>query len=308
MQIEALKIYCDVISHNSFSKAAKINGVTQSTASQAVRRLESYFDTALLDRSCRPFRVSNHGRLCYDRCRKLIESFYQLEHDLLRFDESHRSEIRAASIYSVGFSYLKKLNTNYSDIFPHDKLIMTYDHPGKIKQTVLEGSLDVGIIAFPAPHRELTIIPWLEEEMVLACSPSHPLSGSTPISVKELNNCSIVTFNEDLEIGRKISSFLKRFRTNVEPALRFDNIEAIKRAVEGSAHIAILPKPTLERELASKTLCARPFRDAKFVRPLGIIHRKIIDPTAATRRFINLITDTYQTITKEKETDRTCAE
>ena len=56
--------------------------------------------------------------------------------------------------------------------------------------------------------------------------------------------------------------------------LTFDNVEAVKRAVEAGSGLAILPRPTLEHELQVRTLAAVPFSPQRFVRPLGIVYRR----------------------------------
>jgi DNA-binding transcriptional LysR family regulator len=73
--------------------------------------------------------------------------------------------------------------------------------------------------------------------------------------------------------------------------MEFDNIETIKRAVEIDAGVALLPEPTLGRELAAGTLCAVRLAGDELVRPLGIIHArgKPLGPTA--KRFIDLLRD-----------------
>ena len=48
MQIEALKIFCDVVRLASFSRGAAENGVSQSTASQAVQNLEERLGVKLI--------------------------------------------------------------------------------------------------------------------------------------------------------------------------------------------------------------------------------------------------------------------
>jgi DNA-binding transcriptional LysR family regulator len=72
-------------------------------------------------------------------------------------------------------------------------------------------------------------------------------------------------------------------------ALAFDNIETIKRADEIDAGVALLPEPTVGREVAAGTLVAVRIADAELVRPLGIIHArgKPLGPTA--RRFVELL-------------------
>ena len=73
----------------------------------------------------------------------------------------------------------------------------------------------------------------------------------------------------------------------------FDNIETIKQAVEEGAGIAVLPEPTLRREIERRTLLAVPFAETsaeeEFARPLGIIHRRKRPLNPAVTEFMNLL-------------------
>ena len=61
MNIETLRIFCDVVQHQSFSRGAKINDVSQSAATQSVHRVEEHFGVQLVDRSKRPFVLTPEG-------------------------------------------------------------------------------------------------------------------------------------------------------------------------------------------------------------------------------------------------------
>ncbi|MEO6811994.1 MAG: LysR substrate-binding domain-containing protein, partial [Isosphaeraceae bacterium] len=69
----------------------------------------------------------------------------------------------------------------------------------------------------------------------------------------------------------------------------FDNIENIKRAVEIPAGVAILPRPTLSREVEAGTLVAVPFRGRPFYRPLAILHRGSGTLGLTASRFLKLL-------------------
>jgi DNA-binding transcriptional LysR family regulator len=75
--------------------------------------------------------------------------------------------------------------------------------------------------------------------------------------------------------------------------MEFDNIETIKRALEIDAGFAILPEPTVLREVAAGTLARVRFADetvaSQLVRPLGIIRgrNRPLAPTA--QRFLDLL-------------------
>jgi hypothetical protein len=71
--------------------------------------------------------------------------------------------------------------------------------------------------------------------------------------------------------------------------MEFDNIETIKRAVEIDAGLALLPEPTVQGEVAAKSLVAVPLATNELVRPLGIIHRRGKELGSTTHRFIELL-------------------
>ena len=86
--------------------------------------------------------------------------------------------------------------------------------------------------------------------MVLAVHPSHRFAGRETVDIRELDGETFVGFDADLSIRRAIDRFLRHHDVQVEVVLEFDNIENIKRAVEIPAGVAILPEPTLAREVA----------------------------------------------------------
>jgi hypothetical protein len=69
----------------------------------------------------------------------------------------------------------------------------------------------------------------------------------------------------------------------------FDNIETIKRAIEIGSGVALLPKPTVAREVSSGALATAELSDADLVRPLGIVHKRSRQLTTAVQKFIELL-------------------
>src|SRR4051812_5698046 len=79
MQIEALKVFCDVARLRSFSQAAKANARTQSAVSQIVSHLEQHMAVQLVDRSTRPLQLTPLGQRYYEGCKSLLEQYAELE-------------------------------------------------------------------------------------------------------------------------------------------------------------------------------------------------------------------------------------
>jgi DNA-binding transcriptional LysR family regulator len=91
MQFEALKVFCDVARHRSFSQAATANQVTQSAVSQMIALMENRIGVQLIDRSTRPLQLTSLGKTYYDGCKAIWEQYNELEASLQVFEIDGRS-------------------------------------------------------------------------------------------------------------------------------------------------------------------------------------------------------------------------
>jgi DNA-binding transcriptional LysR family regulator len=289
MQIESLRVFCEVARYRSFSQAAQAGGLTQSAASQAVLHLEKHLGVQLIDRSTRPLQLTPVGKLFYDGCKELVEQYEELEASIRNAHKELTSTVKVAAIYSVGLGDMGQYIERFALQQPNVKVLMEYLHPDQVHTRVLEGTADFGLVSFPRKSRELAVLPWREEEMVLACSPQHALAANQAVKPAQLAGEKYIGFTRELIIRREIDRFLREQGLVVEMALEFDNIENIKKAIEVSAGVALLPEPTLRREVEALTLVARPLFGCRFVRPLGIIHRRHQKLSSTALRFIDLL-------------------
>jgi DNA-binding transcriptional LysR family regulator len=289
MQLEALKIYCDVVRFHSFSRGAEQNGVLQSSASQAVQNIEENLGVTLIDRSCRPWELTEEGRQFYDGCREVLERYDDVVARVKGARDSGNAVIRVAAIYSVNMRDMTQRMQEFSRRHAGARVEVEYAHPDRVLERVLNDEAELGIISYPDERRGLTVLPWHEQEMVLACTPQHRLARLKSVEVMALADEVFVGFDSDLVIAKKIERFLKDEGVDPNVTVRFDNIEAVKRAVEAGSGIALLPKPTLDHEVQLGTLAAVPLAGCRFTRPLGIIHRKGRKLYPNTEAFIEVL-------------------
>jgi DNA-binding transcriptional LysR family regulator len=293
MQFEALKIFCDVVRRASFSRGAAENGISQSTASQAVHNLEERLGVKLIDRSKRPLIPTPYGQMYYEGCRELVERYQDVERRVRALGRADQIEglVRIVAIYSVGLGQLTRHITEFRTRHPLADCRLECMHPSEVVDRVRTGRADLGIVSFPKKWPGIDVVAWRDEDMVVAAPPGHPLADPEGISLAQLDGARFVHYDSELPIRRAIDRHLKRRGVQVEPGLAFDSIENIKRAVEVGAGVAILPRTTLEREVASGSLVAVPITDHPLSRPLAIVHRGEATLGLAGARFLETLRD-----------------
>ena len=305
MQLESLKNFCDVVRLASFSRAAKENEVSQSSASQVVLQLEQRLGARLLDRSKRPLVMTEPGRIYYEGCREILAEFQELENRVRQQAEETPVDgsVKVSSIYSVGLAHMVRILADFQERHKNAHVKIEYQHPSAVLESVLEENAELGLISFPKKWPELAVIPWREERMVLAVSPGHRFADRKEIDPNELAGERFVAFDEGLPIRRAIDRFLRNHSIAIEISLTFDNVETIKRAVEIGSGVAILPEPTLTAELRNGSLVAVSIKNdgEPLVRPLAIIHRKNRALSPVGRRFLKrLLEDSGANLTPSK--------
>lgn len=299
MHLEALGIFCDVVRHRSFSRAAAANAVSQSAASQAVRQIENRLGAQLIDRSQRPWQLTPEGKLFFQGCRDIIERYHELEDAVKRRQEPAGYTVRVASIYSIPLHDLSEYVDRFNGLAPGAEVEIEYMHPDRVYGHILAEQSDIGLISFANPGRArgLTVIPWRNQQMEIACRPNHRIArlnrGRRGVPPRELAGEPFVTFDRGLAVRREIDRFLRRHEVDVTVAAEFDNIENIKQAVEDGAGIAILPAHTVRQEVRRRALVSVPLRlpddSAPLIRPLSIVHRRKRRLNPAVTEFINLL-------------------
>jgi DNA-binding transcriptional LysR family regulator len=302
VHLKALKVFCDVVSRRSFSAGASANGVSQSAASQMVSHVEERLGAKLIDRSKRPFVLTPAGEVFYGPCRKLVTRFYTLYEEVRKLDDMGVGHVRVASIYSVGLSHMNYCVKEFLSRYPKSNMRVEYQHPDRVYQLVERGQASLGLVSYPKPSRKIKVIPWREEALVVACSPRHPFALRRGVVLSELHGLDMVGYDDSLHIRREVDRALGAAGVEVNVVMQFDNTETMKRAIEIDAGIGLLPEPTLAREIEVGALVGVPVSDADLVRPLGIVHRRGKEPTAAAKRFIQVLLEQATTSAADKIT------
>lgn len=292
MQIESLKVFCDLAETESFTKAAQINHVTQSAVSQQISSLERQFKSLLIERSKKKFRLTREGQVLYDYSKQIIQTYDALFSRLQEIKDIVSGTIRVATIYSIGLHdlppYLKKFLKAYPTVNVH----VEYRRSNQVYDDVLGNVVDLGLVAYPVKDSKLEIVPLRKDMMVLICHPQHPIAKARSVALEAISGQKFIGFEPDIPTRRAIDKILKENEINVQHVMEFDNIETVKRAVEIDAGIAIVPHGTITQEVSKQTLVEIKIEDEEFYRPLAAIHKKNKVLSPAMKQFLSVLKST----------------
>ena len=289
MQIESLKVYCDLAETESFTKSAQINGVTQSAVSQQISSLERHFKSMLIERSKKKFRLTREGQLLYDYSKRILNLYEELHSSLQEIKEIVSGTIRVSTIYSIGLHdlppYLKKFLKTYPTVNVH----VEYRRANQVYDDVLGNIVDLGLVAYPNKDARLEVFPLRKEPMVVICHPNHPLAKHKSVKVTALAGQKFISFEPDIPTRRAIDKIMRDALVEVQNVMEFDNIETVKRAVEIEAGISIVPAQTVQQEVAKQTLAAIALDGVDLARPIAAVFKKNKVLSPALKQFLTTL-------------------
>src|SRR5580658_3167984 len=141
------KLFRDVAHARSLSRAAAVNGISQSAATQHIQELEKRLGVQVLDRSTRPLGLTAAGKLYAELCRDVLRR----EEDFVVALDGVKSEaegtVRVASIYSIGLSEMARLREEFAAVCPGAQLQVELLRPDKVYEAILEDKADLGFIS-----------------------------------------------------------------------------------------------------------------------------------------------------------------
>jgi len=289
MQIESLKVFCDLAETESFTKAAQINEVTQSAVSQQISSLERQFKSLLIERSKKKFRLTREGQVLYDFSKQIIQTYDALHSKLQEIKDIISGTIRVATIYSIGLHdlppYIKRFLKDYPTVNVH----VEYRRANQVYEDVLGNVVDLGLVAYPTRDPKVEVISLRKDPLVLICHPQHPFAKLKTARIKTLAGQKFIGFEPDIPTRKALDKILKDHEVEVNTVMEFDNIETVKRAVEIDAGISIVPVSTIGQEVNKQTLISVPFEDGEFYRPLAAIYKKNKVLSPAMKQFLTIL-------------------
>lgn len=274
MQLESLKMFCDVVETGSFSRAAQLNHVTQSAVSQQIRALENRYAQRLLSRSARQVTPTPAGERLFRGCKEILARFTEVEQEIREQATEVSGAATVSTIYSVGLHELQNIQRELLKTHPKVNVRLNYRRSDQVYDDVILGAADLGLVAYPQPRAGIDVIPFREDKLVVVMPPNHPLASKAKITMAALSQQPFISFDREAPSRKGIDKLFRDKGVELTPTMEMDNVETIKRAVELGLGLSVLPLPSVQMELSTNSLVTKPFAEGSYTRPIGVLVRK----------------------------------
>lgn len=291
LTLRQLSIFIAVADHGSTTAAAHAIALSQSAVSAALNDLEALLRTPLFDRVGKRLLINDSGRLLLPQARQVLDAATTIEQQFGPSGAGDATGLHIGSSTTIGTYVLPQILANLGVQSAPGIARVMVANSADVAQAVANFTVDVGLIEGTCQQPELHVEPWIIDELIIVCAPSHPLvDGKTH---------GKVTLDRMRETGWLLREPGSGTREAVQNALlphlhvlretgEFSNSEAIKHAAAAGMGVACLPRLVVADLIDMGKLVEIRTALPPMRRQFYLVHRKHKLLSARLSRFMNV--------------------
>ncbi len=295
--LRQLQIFIAVAESGSTAAAAELVALSQSAASASLKELENLLHTELFDRVGKRLALNDNGRQLLPQARQMQDAAATIERQF--GNEADASGLRLGASTTIGNYLLPHILAAAKPRQPEAGLhpVVTIANTADIAAAVASFQLDLGLVEGPSHEADLTIEPWLTDELLIVASPSHPILDKgrhTKVRIEALREAGWLLRERGSGTRETVEHVLLPHLHELRAAAEFSNAEAIKHAAAAGLGLACLSRLVVQDLLAAGTLVSLQTALPPLSRHLYLIHHRHKVLSSRLQRFLQLCRDWQQ--------------
>jgi DNA-binding transcriptional LysR family regulator len=297
MNLKQLEVFIAVAESGSFSRAAEITFLTQSTVSQHVSSLEKEFELTLLDRTGKGALLTEAGKLLLGHARRVVGEAREVPKVLNRFRGLEQVVLK------IGGS-----NIPACYMVPDCMVRFRKQHPGVII-TLCQGDsretidrlkreeIEFAVVGTRFDDKGLEHTPLVADRISLVVPASHPWRKKKHISLADVTEEPLIFRESGSGTDRTLRDELARAglaSEHLKTAMCLGSNEAIKQAILNGAGISFVSELSVKRECERGDMAIVPVRGLDVSRHFYLVTRQGRALAPAASAFMDCILERFR--------------
>lgn len=284
--LRQIAVFVAVARQQSVSRAAVALSLSQSATSTALGEFERCYATQLFDRVGKTLRLNELGQSLLPQAVELIERAQAIETALE--GRAGFGHLRIGATLTIGNYLATLIVADFLQRHPESSASLQVHNTATIIDQVAGYDLDLGLIEGHCHHPELVVEPWIEDELVVFCAPSHPLAAKGAATLAELSAEYWIVREPGSGTRQTLDRALGQHQSALKVRLELEHTEAIKRAVEFGLGIGCISRLALREAFRRGSLVAIATPQLDLLRQFQFLWHQRKFQTAGMREFVGL--------------------
>ncbi|MBC7499741.1 MAG: LysR family transcriptional regulator [Herminiimonas sp.] len=243
LTLRQLQIFQAVCDFGSTTAAADAVALSQSATSAALNELENLLAICLFDRVGKRLILNDNGRVLLPQARQILDAASMIEQQFASGEVSDAVGLHIGASTTIGIYHLPAILAAFARQTAHGNPRVFIANTAEIASAVASFKVDAGLIEGPCPDPELHVEPWLTDELIIVCAPTHPLAANEgKVSLKALRQTGWLLREPGSGTREAVQHALVPHLHALRCAGEFSNAEAIKYAACAGLGVACLSR------------------------------------------------------------------
>ena len=251
--LRQLNIFKMVAQEKSITLAAKKLFLTKPAVSMALNELENQLGHKLFDRHNNRLLINEFGLKLQPLADELLDRTQDIE-SLFDENTSLTGQLKIGASDTIGNQVVPYLLKDFRLETRHTKQNLTISNSTDIYEKLAKFELDIALVEGRAKYDNLSIIPWLSDEMCIVCAPDSPLASIVIKQIKDLESQYWIFREEGSGTKHYFMHYLEPELKNWRIAFQLTNTEAIINSVAAGLGIACISKLAVANAVKDKRL------------------------------------------------------
>ena len=288
MQLHQLEYFVAVARQRHFTRAAGALHVAQPSVSKQIRKLESELGTPLFHRMKGNVVLTPAGEVLLPWAERILGEVDGARAAVGELGGLQRGRLAIGATPSLCTILLPPVLAGFHATYPGIELVLQQAGSRDLVRQVEDGALDLALVILPVEHAVIEATPLLNEELVLATPPAHPLARKRTIAVGDLRDVPLVMFRDGYDL-RSVTEAACR-QAGFEPtfALEGGEMDSVLRLAAAGVGAAVVPAMVV---VPGGPLRAVRFAPPGLTRTIGVANRRDRPLSRAARAFAATLND-----------------
>ena len=273
MDFDQLETFLEVARLCSFSRAAERRFRTQPAVSSQIRALEEEVGAKLLDRSGGKVSITQSGKLFLKYAEETIEARKAVCVAIAETERIPRGELVVGANEGTCLHVLPEVFADFKKTYPEVAVGIKRADYAKTLDSVIDNSVDFGVVSLPVSDARLTVVPIHWDELVIIAPPSHPLALVKAATIGEVASFPLLVPKSGHTRDALENLFHER-RLKPQISMELDSSELLKRFVAADVGVGFIARSNVAEDVRAGVLAVIPISDAQVRRDLALIFRK----------------------------------
>jgi DNA-binding transcriptional LysR family regulator len=282
--LRQIEVFAAIARLENVSRAAAQLNMSQSAASTALLELERHFDCPLFDRVGKSLRLNGSGRGLLPQAEDMLARAGEVEGYLAG---GRLAPVAVGATLTIGNYLATLVVVEYLQKNPGSRVDLSVCNTQQVIERLRRFELDLGLIEGEASDSDLIFEPWLVDELVVFCAPSHPLAAVGLARSTELAAQKWIVRESGSGTRALFDRAMRASGVDPDVCLQLEHTEAIKRAVESGLGVGCLSRLSLREALRRGSLVEIKTPELALRRRFQFVRQRQRHVSTATQMFID---------------------